>query len=132
MYINSVCPKFYGIIFQIENNDPQYGVLKIQSSPPNGNTLSFSNPAYEPSAPVPVPTYKVEDIVIRGRQSASTAGGLSGIKSKYLLFFNSALILTNHRMFNGKMGNNKSNSSIYDIYMFGVLCNSLLIPGNCF
>ncbi|XP_044269593.1 equilibrative nucleoside transporter 4 [Tribolium madens] len=64
----------------IETNDAQYGVLKIQNSPPPGNTLSFANPAYEPSAPVPVPTYKVEDVVIRGRQSVSTAGGLSGIK----------------------------------------------------
>jgi hypothetical protein len=68
---------------QIETSDSQYGVLKIQNSPPpTGNALSFANPAYEPSAPVPVPTYKVEDVVIRGRQSLSTAGGLSGIKSK--------------------------------------------------
>ncbi|CAH1372668.1 equilibrative nucleoside transporter 4 isoform X1 [Tenebrio molitor] len=65
----------------IETSDSQYGVLKIQNSPPpTGNALSFANPAYEPSAPVPVPTYKVEDVVIRGRQSLSTAGGLSGIK----------------------------------------------------
>lgn len=67
--------------FQIETTDAQYGVLKIQNSPPPGNTLSFANPAYEPSAPVPVPTYKVEDVVIRGRPSVSTGGGLSGIKS---------------------------------------------------
>ncbi|XP_018577817.1 equilibrative nucleoside transporter 4 [Anoplophora glabripennis] len=64
----------------IETNDSQYGVLKIQNSPPpTGNALSFANPAYEPSAPVP--TYKVEDVVIRGRQSVSNNGvGLSSIK----------------------------------------------------
>lgn len=68
-------------MFQIETNDAQYGVLKIQNSPPpTGNTLSFANPAYEPSAPVP--TYKVEDVVVRGRQSVSTAGGLGSIRSK--------------------------------------------------
>ncbi|KAJ8969149.1 hypothetical protein NQ314_001890 [Rhamnusium bicolor] len=66
----------------IETNDSQYGVLKIQSSPPpTGNALSFANPAYEPSAPVP--TYKVEDVVIRGRQSVSNNGvGLISLKRK--------------------------------------------------
>nr|XP_023012389.1 equilibrative nucleoside transporter 4 [Leptinotarsa decemlineata] len=64
----------------IETTDTQYGVLKIQTSPPpTGNSLSFANPAYEPSAAVP--TYKVEDIVIRGRPSVSTSGvGLSSLK----------------------------------------------------
>ncbi|KAG5885213.1 hypothetical protein JTB14_012236 [Gonioctena quinquepunctata] len=64
----------------IETNDSHYGVLKIQTSPPpTGNALSFANPAYEPAAPVP--TYKVEDIVIRGRPSISTSGvGLISLK----------------------------------------------------
>ncbi|XP_030757329.1 equilibrative nucleoside transporter 4 [Sitophilus oryzae] len=54
----------------IETNDAQYGILKIQTSPPpTGTQLSFANPAYEPSAPVP--TYKVEDVVVRGRHSVS-------------------------------------------------------------
>lgn len=68
-------------VFQIETTDVQYGVLKIQNSPPPAaTTLSFANPVYEPSAPAP--TYKVEDVVIRGRASMSTGGGLSGIRSK--------------------------------------------------
>ncbi|ERL86024.1 hypothetical protein D910_03438 [Dendroctonus ponderosae] len=55
----------------IETNDSQYGILKIQTSPPpTSSQLSFANPAYEPSAPVP--TYKVEDVVVRGRHSIST------------------------------------------------------------
>ncbi|KAL1517052.1 hypothetical protein ABEB36_000867 [Hypothenemus hampei] len=64
----------------IETNDVQYGILKIQTSPPpTGNQLSFANPAYEPSAPVP--TYKVEDVVVRGRQSVSTGPvGINAIK----------------------------------------------------
>ncbi|XP_066250775.1 equilibrative nucleoside transporter 4 isoform X1 [Euwallacea similis] len=64
----------------IETNDSQYGILKIQTSPPpTGNQLSFANPAYEPSAPVP--TYKVEDVVVRGRHSASTSGvGITALK----------------------------------------------------
>ncbi|KAK9694761.1 hypothetical protein QE152_g33305 [Popillia japonica] len=61
----------------IETNDAPYGVLKIQNSPPT----SFANPVYEPTAPAP--TYKVEDVVIRGRSSISTSGGLSGVKSWY-------------------------------------------------
>ncbi|KAK9679137.1 Nucleoside transporter [Popillia japonica] len=48
----------------IETNDAPYGVLKIQNSPPTPPT-SFANPVYEPTAPAP--TYKVEDVVIRGR-----------------------------------------------------------------
>lgn len=69
---------------QIETTDSQYGVLKIQSSPPpTGTALSFTNPVYEPSAPAP--TYKVEDVVIRGRTSTSANGGVNGIRSKYLL-----------------------------------------------
>lgn len=80
LYNNSVLR-----FFQIETTDNQYGVLKIQNSPPpsaaSGNVLSFANPAYEPSAPVP--TYKVEDVVIRGRQSTSTSGvGLVALKRK--------------------------------------------------
>ncbi|XP_022904129.1 equilibrative nucleoside transporter 4 [Onthophagus taurus] len=62
----------------IETTDAQYGVLKIQNSPPTSTTLSFANPAYEPS--VPAPTYKVEDVVIRGRSSVSAGGGFTGIK----------------------------------------------------
>ncbi|XP_060535894.1 equilibrative nucleoside transporter 4 isoform X2 [Cylas formicarius] len=64
----------------IETNDVQYGILKIQSSPPpSGNSLSFANPAYEPSAPVP--TYKVEDVVVRGRHSVSSGGvGINAFK----------------------------------------------------
>lgn len=58
----------------IETTDAPYGMLKIQNSPPT----SFANPVYEPSAPAP--TYKVEDVVIRGRTSVSTGGGLSGVK----------------------------------------------------
>ncbi|KAI4472167.1 equilibrative nucleoside transporter [Holotrichia oblita] len=58
----------------IETTDAPYGVLKIQNSPPT----SFANPVYEPTAPAP--TYKVEDVVIRGRTSISTSGGLSGVK----------------------------------------------------
>ncbi|RZC40927.1 equilibrative nucleoside transporter 4, partial [Asbolus verrucosus] len=77
----SICFSSSNVFCNIETSDAQYGVLKIQNSPPpTGNTLSFANPAYEPSAPMPVPTYKVEDVVIRGRQSLSTAGGLSGIR----------------------------------------------------
>ncbi|XP_076271622.1 equilibrative nucleoside transporter 3 isoform X2 [Rhynchophorus ferrugineus] len=54
----------------IETSDAQYGILKLQTSPPpTGIQLSFANPAYEPSAPVP--TYKVEDVVVRGRHSVS-------------------------------------------------------------
>lgn len=68
------------IFLQIETTDAQYGVLKIQNSPPpTSTTLSFANPVYEPSAPAP--TYKVEDVVIRGRASMSTGGGLTGIRS---------------------------------------------------
>ncbi|ENN78603.1 hypothetical protein YQE_04970, partial [Dendroctonus ponderosae] len=65
----------------IETNDSQYGILKIQTSPPpTSSQLSFANPAYEPSAPVP--TYKVEDVVVRGRHSISTNRvGLSSIRS---------------------------------------------------
>lgn len=70
----------------IETTDVQYGVLKIQNSPPPvATTLSFANPVYEPSAPAP--TYKVEDVVIRGRASMSTGSGLNGMRStkaKYL------------------------------------------------
>ncbi|KAB0795972.1 hypothetical protein PPYR_10033 [Photinus pyralis] len=63
----------------IETTDSRYGVLKIQSSPPpTGTALSFTNPVYEPSAPAP--TYKVEDVVIRGRTSTSARGGVSGIR----------------------------------------------------
>ncbi|KAK5643005.1 hypothetical protein RI129_009172 [Pyrocoelia pectoralis] len=63
----------------IETTDSQYGVLKIQSSPPpTGTALSFTNPVYEPSAPAP--TYKVEDVVIRGRTSTSARGGVTGIR----------------------------------------------------
>ncbi|KAF5278090.1 hypothetical protein FQR65_LT03606 [Abscondita terminalis] len=62
----------------IETTDSQYGVLKIQSSPPpSGTALSFTNPVYEPSAPAP--TYKVEDVVIRGT-STSARGGVTGIR----------------------------------------------------
>lgn len=44
--------------------------------------MSFANPAYEPSAPVP--TYKVEDVVVRGRHSVSTSGvGINALKSDY-------------------------------------------------
>ncbi|CAH0546407.1 unnamed protein product [Brassicogethes aeneus] len=64
----------------IETTDVQYGVLKIQTSPPPTGSLSFANPAYEPSAAT-APTYKVEDVVIRGRQSISQSGvGLASIK----------------------------------------------------
>ncbi|KAF5278954.1 hypothetical protein FQA39_LY05632 [Lamprigera yunnana] len=63
----------------IETTDSQYGVLKLQSSPPpSGTALSFTNPVYEPSAPAP--TYKVEDIVTRGRTSVSANGGVTGIR----------------------------------------------------
>ncbi|CAG9770893.1 unnamed protein product [Ceutorhynchus assimilis] len=65
----------------IETNDAQYGILKIQTSPPptTGNQLSFANPAYEPTAPVP--TYKVEDVVVRGSHSVSTSGvGINAFK----------------------------------------------------
>nr|CAI5827488.1 unnamed protein product [Callosobruchus analis] len=67
----------------IETSDNQYGVLKIQNSPPPTDTaLSFANPAYEPSATAP--TYKVEDVVIRGRQSISTNSvGLSTMKRNF-------------------------------------------------
>lgn len=70
--------------FQIETNDSQYGVLKIQNSPPpTGNVLGFANPAYEPSAAIP--TYKVEDIVIRGRPSVTTTRvGFVALKRKYI------------------------------------------------
>ncbi|GJQ84212.1 putative nucleoside transmembrane transporter [Trypoxylus dichotomus] len=67
-----------GLVY-IETSDAPYGVLKIQNSPPTSTTLSFANPVYEPSAPAP--TYKVEDVVIRGRTtSISAGGGLSGVK----------------------------------------------------
>ncbi|GLV40804.1 Equilibrative nucleoside transporter 3 [Carabus blaptoides fortunei] len=59
----------------IDSSEGQYGVLKLQHSPPptaSGSGLSFANPAYEPSAPAP--TYKVEDIVIRGGTTKS--GGI--------------------------------------------------------
>lgn len=56
-------------------------MLKIQNSPPPAaTTLSFANPVYEPSAPAP--TYKVEDVVVRGRTSMSTGSGLNGMRSK--------------------------------------------------
>lgn len=67
---------------QIETTDSQYGVLKIQNSPPpTGNVLSFANPAYEPSAAIP--TYKVEDVLIRGKPSITTSSvGFVALKSK--------------------------------------------------
>lgn len=70
------------VLIQIETTDSQYGVLKLQNSPPpSGNVMSFANPAYEPSAAVP--TYKVEDVVVRGRPNVSSNGvGLSALKSE--------------------------------------------------
>lgn len=69
-------------------------MLKIQSSPPpTGNVLSFANPAYEPSAAIP--TYKVEDIVIRGRPSTTANGaGFIALKSKYDSTFMKSLSLS--------------------------------------
>lgn len=80
--------KFYWfeyVLNQIETTDAQYGVLKIQNSPPpTGNVLSFANPAYEPSAAMP--TYKVEDVLIRGKPSIKTSSvGFVALKSNYLI-----------------------------------------------
>lgn len=77
----------------------QYGVLKLQPQSPLDSAtgtsgqqhFSFANPVYEPSGGNPVsggPTYKVEDVVIRMRNSsssgsyrrASTAKAWSAIK----------------------------------------------------
>lgn len=78
---------YYNIYFfdQIETTDSQYGVLKIQNSPPpTGNVLSFANPAYEPSAAMP--TYKVEDVLIRGKPSITTSSvGFVTLKSNYFM-----------------------------------------------
>lgn len=78
-YHETVPFTLFPLLRQIETTDAPYGMLKIQNSPPT----SFANPVYEPSAPAP--TYKVEDVVIRGRTSVSTGGGLSGVKSTYVL-----------------------------------------------
>lgn len=61
----------------------QYGVLKLQPQSPLDSAtgtsgqqhFSFANPVYEPSGGNPVtggPTYKVEDVVIRMRNSSSS------------------------------------------------------------
>lgn len=59
----------------------QYGMLKIQNSPPPNACLSFNNPVYEPSGQAP--TFKVEDIVIKGR-TPSISGGRRSIKRNYI------------------------------------------------
>lgn len=73
----------------MECNEGQYGVLKLETSPPGtaagSSGLSFANPAYEPSATAP--TYKVEDIVIRG----NTTSKPGGFRSKYFYLKNKVL-----------------------------------------
>lgn len=68
---------------QVEgSNKSQYGVLKLQPQSPlesassqGGHHFSFANPVYEPTGTNPTggPSYKVEDVVIRMRNS-STSG----------------------------------------------------------
>ncbi|XP_017773860.1 PREDICTED: equilibrative nucleoside transporter 4 [Nicrophorus vespilloides] len=56
--------------------DLQYGMLRIQNSPPANTSLSFTNPLYEPAAK-PL-HFKVEDFVVRGR--CVRLGGMPDIK----------------------------------------------------
>lgn len=65
----------------VDNTELQYGMLKIQNSPPPNACLSFNNPVYEPSGQAP--TFKVEDIVIKGR-TPSISGGRRSIKRNYI------------------------------------------------
>lgn len=63
----------------MENNDVQFGILSINNSNQSaGDSLSFANPLYEPTGTLP--TYKVEDVVIRGRQNACTSGGFASFR----------------------------------------------------
>lgn len=88
---------------QVESSSKnQYGVLKLQPQSPLDSAtgtsgqqhFSFANPVYEPSGGNPAsggPTYKVEDVVIRMRNSsssgsyrrASTAKAWGAIRSMY-------------------------------------------------
>jgi solute carrier family 29 (equilibrative nucleoside transporter) protein 4 len=65
----------------------QYGVLKLETSPPATSqytSLSFANPAYEPQSNGP--TYKVEDVVVQMDSSSARRPSRRwrGFKSKFV------------------------------------------------